>query len=363
MSQVCKNCHNLFDYSRGAISGEFCCYECEREYSDRKDRERIQTIAQVSAAVELKKQTEIMKQQQRQQQAQQQAQIARENAIRQAQYRAELEVACKKYGVSEDIVVSWMKSHEYSSIDEAVQKAKELNDASEKSYKEFKEKVEKREAEFERIDKEHLKSLNSERQEKQKQINDVLLNYKDCNKESWRFLIIPAIFAVVGFIFYFVFRSKIYYVKQYGFWSTLLTFIGVGSFLPNFIFWSNFKKTIKKIARIKGDDQYPSYNLSKITRRDAALNAPIFLNNFADAQLSMSIGIHLFLVIAVFKYFKYVHIPYVGVIARILVILVPFIIFITYGASDKKEKKDRERNNKRGKAYAEKKLGQFIWSL
>ncbi|MDY5918573.1 MAG: hypothetical protein SPJ55_09220 [Treponema sp.] len=205
--------------------------------------------------------------------------------------------------------------------------------------------------------------MNPEQQEKQKKINDVLLNYKACNSESWMVWGLPLIFAVIGFVLYFVFRAKIYFVKQYGFWSTLLTFIGLGSFLWNLIFWAKFRNIIKKIARIKGDDSYPSYNLSKITRCDPYSKAPVFLNNIGDARGALHIGIVLFCWIAVFKFFKYVHVPYMGVIARILVVLVPFIIWITYGVSDKKEKKDRENDSKKIRKYIEKKCGKVFLGM
>lgn len=356
MGFYCKVCGKWRDND----FGPFCSSDCEEKfYVEKEKNELMQHVQFVNSMYQtklLKDQTELMKQQQMKQQ--------QEEYQKRLQEEAEVEEYCKNVGFSgADEARKWKERYPDLDIDQLAEKKREIDEQSEKRYKEWEEEREQREAAYARMDKKLLEKMNPEQQEKQKKINDVLLNYKACNSEGWMFLLLPLIFAVLGFILYFVFRSKISFVKQYGFWSTLLTFIGFGSFLYSIIFWAKFKNTIKKIALIKGDDSYPSYNLSKIMREDIYSRAPIFLNNICNARAALNSGMVVFSWIAVFKFFKYVHVPYVGVIVRILVVLVPFIILITYGASDKKEKKDRENDSKKIRKYIEKKCGKVFLGM
>lgn len=369
-SGCCKVCGRYVEY---LLIGDFCSDGCkskfyeEQEYQraaqrkaeeEKKEqifRDKVKTAASVASAAMIAEQTAMMKEARRRE-------IAEEYQKR-LQEEAELEEYCKKVGFNNaDEARKWKEIHPDLDIDQLAEKKREAVKRIEEDNKRSEEKRKQREAAYAQMDKELLEKMNPEQQEKQKKINDVLLNYKACKSEGWMFLLLPLIFAVLGFILYFVFRSKISFVKQYGFWSTVLTFIGFGSFLYSLIFWAEFKNTIKKIARIKGDDSYPSYNLSKLTRRNP-YNGLVFLNNVDNARMSLNIGMVVFGWIAVFKFFKYVHVPYVGVIIRILVVLVPLIIAITYGASDKKNKKDMEINSKKIRKYIEKKCGKVFLGM
>ena len=355
MGFYCKVCGRWMDIG----VGPFCNADCENKFRAEKNKnelmQHVQFVNSMYQTKLLKEQTELMKQQQMKQQ--------QEEYQKRLQEEAELEEYCKKVGFNNaNEARKWKEIHPDLDIDQLAEKKREAVKRIEEDNKRSEEKRKQREAAYAQMDKELLEKMNPEQQEKQKKINDVLLNYKACNSDDWMFLLLPLIFAVLGFILYFVFRSKISFVKQYGFWSTVLTFIGFGSFLYNLIFWAKFKNTIKKIARIKGDDSYPSYNLSKLTRRDP-YKGLVFLKNVGDARMPLNIGMVVFSWIAVFKFFKYVHVPYVGVIIRILVILVPLIIEITYGASDKKDKKDTENDSKKIRKYIEKKCGKVFLDM
>lgn len=352
----CDNCHREFEpHSYGTrenyFGHNFCSWACKEEWEQKIHNQTVMKGLLVRQRIQEQEQAELQRQQARQ-----------EMAIAQAQAAAEKDELAKKYGFTsasnaEHFIqeAKWrFLCSESDDYETKLQKAKE--------HREYKKQYD---AERRKEKKERHEFIFSLMNEEQKKKNSSIARFseKAIDKDhSVKSILLAILFPILWIIAYKLFLERFLY--RFGFWSSLITFIGLGGIIIYFLGISSIKMKINKIAKIKGDDNFPFYPVS--SAGFGTIPDDLAVRN----DLCKNGGISILIAVAIFKFFGYVHVPYLGTILKVLSVvgcMLPIVFFISSSGDGHKVTK----NNIQFKSltdyyqyriiqYARKKLGQFI---
>lgn len=308
----CPNCHLPFDSTSphwtDVHNKHFCSQECSLEYEQKMHNQFVMQGLLASQRRQERVQAELQRQQAQQELAIAQAQAAAE--------QAEKNALLQKYGFNNA-----------SEAEKFIQKAIQYHNCSEDD--DYETKLQKAEIEH----KQHLeweKEYNAERDKKIKERNELIsslmnedqkekyasienFSEKSIDKDhSAKTILLMVLFPILWIIAYKLFLERFLY--RFGFWSSLIAFIGLGGIIIYFLGKSSIKMKINKIAKIKGTDSFPFYPVSSAD----FCSIP---NDLAFRNGLCTIGISILIAVAIFKLFKYMYVPYLGVILRIFSII------------------------------------------
>lgn len=313
----CDNCHREFKpHSYGTrenyFSHNFCSWACSEEWEQKIHNQNVMRGLLVRQRIQEQEQAELQRQQEQQ--------------ARQERYQ-ELNATAKEYG--------------FTDIAEALKYAKQAGVAGTTDENEFFEKAAEEKKEFEEFIRKHRAYIAERNEETEKnaryfreQLQSVMTEEQ---KEKFSILrrksallfdigtLKKTLFAlelifvpVLGILLYGVLPRSINFLRIYGFWSTLFTSVAIALILKDPIEIAISKNRVKKVAEIKGDDDFPFYELSFG-----------YLSNSLHFNLSvyMRFGICLLITALVFRYSIYIPINYLKWILRILSVLL--LVWVT----------------------------------
>lgn len=327
----CPNCHLPFDPTspHWTWGGKhFCSQDCQLEYDQkRSDRLRSQTGDGFAAGSVLG----IIKEGMDEARAEQQARQERAQ---------ELNAAAKEYGFTDAAeALKWAKEAGVAGTTdetEFFEKAAEKKKKFDEFVRENRAYIAKRNKEVEKNSRHFRKQLQSVMTEEQKEKQSVLRKESEHlfnigTLKNTLFALELIFVPVLGILLYCFLPRSINFLRIYGFWTTLFTSVAIAFILKDPVEIAISKNRVKKIAEIKGDDDFPFYELS-----DG------YLRNSLRFSLSvyMRFGVCLLISILVFRYSIYIPIKYLKWILRIFSILLPVWVFIDDDQNNPEKIKD-----------------------
>ncbi len=313
----CDNCHRQFDqFEYGAVKEaipghKFCSDACMREWEQKIHN---QVVMQG-----------LLASQRRQERAQAELQRQQEQQAQQERYQ-ELNATAKEYG--------------FTDAQEALKYAKQAGVAGTTDENEFFEKAAEKKREFEKFREEwhaHMAESNSKTERNgrnyREQLRSVMTEeqkekYSVLKEESAKLFDIEklknCLFALelisvpfLGILLYKILPRSINFLRIYGFWSTLFTSVAIALILKEPIEIAISKNRVKKLAEIKGDDDFPFYELSFYSLSTIELR---FCLEKSEPS-AMKYGVWVLFTTLVFRYGSYIPITYLKWGLRIFSIL------------------------------------------
>ncbi len=322
----CANCHRQFEiyHTPGWISenyGSFCSWECHQEYQQKKEDRLRNEAARRNTGLAAGSVLGIIKQSIDENRAQQQAQ---------AQAAAEQAKLLREYGFNNvtdakrfiQEAILYHNCSEDDDLETKLQKAEIEHKEYLERKKEYNAKLEQERKEREKEIKKINELISSLMNEEQKQKYAAIENFsKKSIDKSPKILLLMVLFPVLWIIAYKLFLERFLY--WFGFWSSLIAFIGLGGIIIYFLGISSTKMKINKIAKIKGNDSFPFYSVSSVDFGNLSeIDFGYLAGDLAFRNGLCTIGISILIAVAIFKLFKYMYVPYLGVILRVFSIIV-----------------------------------------
>lgn len=311
---------------RAVGSGVYCCSACrvnaERAWQESRDEFDRNFEKLFGASILASREAKQQEQQARQERAQ------------------ELNAAAKEYGFTDAAeALKWAKEAGVAGTTdetEFFEKAAEKKKKFDEFVRENRAYIAKCNKEVEKNSRHFRKQLQSVMTEEQKEKHSVLRKESEHlfnigTLKNTLFALELIFVPVLGILLYCFLPRSINFLRIYGFWTTLFTSLAIAFILKDPVEIAISKNRVKKIAEIKGDDDFPFYELS-----DGYLRYSLRFS----LSVYMRFGVCLLISILVFRYSIYIPIKYLKWILRILSILLPVWVFIDDDQNNPEKIKD-----------------------